>query len=260
MEFTRWDGQLFWRAATVAAVGFALGVLVTGVSDEGGVAWVERVARTLPLVPLCAALGTWAALSAARARGETVALAAVGRSDVEVGAAAVAGGAAVAALAAATLVVAPGVDASPFFPRAPRASAWVWQSGAFVDRGRGFEVGADGVPRRLPPDEELAQAAIPPLGRPAAGLAVAFSGAALPLLVAQSLLARTPAAAAGSSRRRSRSSRRAGWVAALLCMGALATSLVLFQAAAARQWPAWLGTLPTLGLFAYAVRRYRGRP
>src|SRR6185312_432760 len=116
LRVTRWDAIVFFRAAVLAALALGLACLITAATDEGGVAWGERAGRTLPLTPICAAVGAWGALAAVRARGEVRALEALGRSRVQIAAAAVAGAAAVALVAAMCVGGLGGVDVAGFYP------------------------------------------------------------------------------------------------------------------------------------------------
>ena len=240
--WTRWDVRQLTRAATAGALTLALAWLVTAATDEGGVAWGERAGRTLPLTPFCAAIGTWAALAPALSRGEALALEALGRSRPQIAAAAVLGGALVALAAALGLGMVRAVDVTGFFPTATHGSAWAWTGTAFADSVQGLRVGADGAPVRISAEAGRAMAGIPRHGRAAASAVMALGGLALPLLLAHALLERARALPL-----------------VLLAGGAIAASVVTFQASAAGHVPAALGVLPTLALLAYAVRRYRGR-
>jgi hypothetical protein len=257
MPPTRWDARVLVRAAVVAALAFAVAWLVTAVTDEGGVSWAQRAGRSLPLAPACAAVGAWAALAPVRARGEALALAALGRSRVQVAAAAVAGGALVALMAAVAIDASSAVDVTSFFPRAARASAWAWDGDTFVDRAQGLRVLANGTPVSIASEAGAAALSIPSFGRAAAAIATAVAGLALPLIVAHGLLARVEGAdrTAGDRRR-----ARANAIALLAAVGCVAASLVLFQAAAARQLPALLGAAPPIALLAFALERYRTSP
>jgi hypothetical protein len=256
MTPTAWDSRILTRAAVSAALAFALVVLVTAFTDEGGVPWGERLGRSIPVAPACAAIGTWSALASARARGEVLALASLGRSRVELAAAAAAGGALVAAAAAVAIAATP-VDARVFFPRATPTPAWSWQTGAFVDRGQGLKVGADGAPVWIERDDaQPAPAAIPRHGRAAAALATATAGLSFPLLVGHGLLARRTRSPGRTRRVRDGESPPGPWTAWLACGAAMATCIVLFQAAAVRAAPAMLGVLPPGALLVFAARRY----
>lgn len=252
-RLTLWDARLFARAVAVTLLALGLAWLVTAATDEGGVTWGERAGRTLPLAPACAAIGVWVALAPATARGESKALAALGRSRLQVAGAAVAGAALACVAVSLVLAVSPGIGAKGFFPTAPRANEWRWDGLAFVDRARGAFVGPDGAPEMIATqgaDETGPFGSIPPHGRAAAALALVVAGLALPLLVAHRMLSRP------AERRVGREDGKA-----LLAAGAaVAASVVLFQAAAARQGSALLGVLPPAGLLAFALQRYRAAP
>jgi hypothetical protein len=250
--WTAWDTQVFGRAAGAAAATLLLAWLVTAATDEGGVAWGERVGRTLPLAPLCAALGVSAALAPVRWRGEAGALAALGRSRAQVAAGAVAGGAVVAIVAALFIGLVRRVDVAGFYPTATHASGWRWDGAAFVDGVRGLKVAADGMPRRVPIEGGAALASLPAYARVAAALTTAIAGLALPLLLAHALLSRAP----HDGRRWD---RREAWVVAS-AVASIAASVVLFQSAAAHQLPALSAAAPALALLAFAVQRYRAAP
>jgi len=252
VALTRWDARVVARGFGVGTLVFALMLLVTAATDEGGLGWAERLSRTLPLAPACAAVGAWGALAPARARGEILALQAVGRSPAQVAAAAVAGGALVACLAALALLSAPLADGAAFFPRAVRPSAWAWSGAVFVDHARGLRVEADGTPVRMAPDATTALAALPVHGVLAAALAIASAGLALPLLVGLAL-ARPGGHAAG----RATSDGRADAAAVVASAAAVVATIVLFQAAAVGRVPALAGGVPCLALLAFAIRRYR---
>jgi len=251
--WTAWDTQVFARAAGAAAATLVLAWLVTAATDEGGVPWGERVGRTLPLAPLCAALGVSAALAPVRWRGEAGALAALGRSRAQIAAGAVAGGALVALAAALFIGLIRRVDVAGFYPTATHASvgsAWRWEGGTFVDAVRGLRVAADGMPVRVPIEQGAAIAALPVHARAAAALTTALAGLALPMLLAHALLSRPP---------ETRFDRRDGWIVAT-AIASVAASVVLFQSAAAHQLPAFSAAAPALVLLALAVQRYRAAP
>jgi hypothetical protein len=256
MRVTRWDAVVFVRAAALAALALALAWLITAATDEGGVPWGERAGRTLPLTPVCAAVGAWGALAPVRARGEVRALEALGRSTGQIAMAAIAGGAAVALAAAMALGTLRTVDVAGFYPSAQHPSAWHWEDGAFVNPAQGLVVDAEGTPARVaPPSEARPLIGIPPLGRAAASIATGLAGIALPMLLAQLLLARHASVTVGE---RSRSlPAGARWPAAAAAAAAIVGSVMLFQAAAARLVPALSAALPPAALLAFAVGRYR---
>jgi len=243
MAWTRWDGRQLVRAAVGTVLMLALAWLVTAATDEGGVTWGERIRRTLPLTPLCATAGAWVALAPALSRGEALALEALGRSRAQIAAAAVAGGALVALAASLALGLGQALDVAGFFPTATHASAWTWSGAAFIDPPHGLRVAADGVPVRIAADAGKVFAGVPPYGRAAAAAVTALAGLAMPLLLAHALLERSHV------------------LPSVLAVGtAVASSVLLFQAAAAGHLHAALGVLPALALLAFAVWRYRGSP
>jgi hypothetical protein len=249
MPPTRWDVMLFARAAGMALLALAVALLVTAATDEGGVSWLGRAGRTLPLAPLCSALGAWVAIAPTLVRGEVVTLQTLGRSPAQIGAAPVAGAAFVALLIAGSIAGSRALDLTGFFPLVTHPSAWHWRDGVFVDEGRGLEVLSDGAFNVI---EAVRQAratpSIPPLGRASAALAMAFSGVAFPMLVAHAVLGRR-------ARDRSPDTLTRKWAFAASAAAAIG-SVLLFQAAAARIVPALVGTLPPLLLLTYAVRKY----
>ena len=260
IRITHWDAVVFARAAAVAGLALALAWLVTAATDEGGVPWGERAGRTLPLTPICAAIGAWGALAPVRARGEARALEALGRNRSQIAAAAVAGGAAVALVASIAVGVVRTVDVAGFYPTAVRTSAWQWQNRAFVNRTLGLQVDVQGTLERTGPSTESAPlVTIPPAGRAAAALATGVAGIALPMLLAHLLLGRRASAPSGGKAHRS--SHPAGRLpAALASAAAVAGSVMLFQAAAARLVPALFAALPPVALLAFAFGLYRVSP
>src|ERR1019366_1069072 len=258
MRVTRWDTVVFVRAALVAGLALGLAWLITAATDEGGVAWGERAGRTIPLTPICAAVGAWGALGPVRARGEVRALEALGRSLGQIAAAAIAGGAALALVAALAVGSSAAVDAAGFYPTALPPRAWRWEGNTFVDHARGLRVDAGGTPERFaPPVEARPRLTIPRGGRTAAALATAMAGLALPMLLAQLLLARP--AAHGDRPAQNRSLGRTVWPVALTAATAVVASVMLFQAAAALLVPAVVAALPPAFLLAFALRRSRAQ-
>ena len=77
---TAWDLRTFARALGATLIGIVVVWLVTAASDEGQLTVGVRAGRTLPLAPLCSAIGAALALGTARVRDETRALEALGRS------------------------------------------------------------------------------------------------------------------------------------------------------------------------------------
>lgn len=226
-----------------AALAFVLACLVTAATDEGGGTWSLRAARTLPLAPACAALGTWLGQARGWARGEGRALAALGRSPLASSLPAVVGGAAVAWIAAVAMGLGGGVDVSGFFPVARAPDVYVSRGGGvFLDVASGYRIEADGSIVAPDTTEDASRAAAPSLlpahAREAAALSTGLAGLALPLLVARG--------------------RRGSWVATgLALLGMAATSILLFHAAAARRIGAMNTAIPPLALVGFALSRFR---
>ncbi len=251
---TRWDVHLLVRAAGMASAALALGWLLTAATDEGGVSWGERAGRTLPLTPLCAAVGAWGALAPVRARGEALALEALGRTRAQIAGAAVAGSAAVALVAALAMATVHAVSVDGFFPAVTHHDAWRWDGrDGFVDAGRGLRVGGDAAPVATGAEASgpFAQG-LPVHARIAASLATALAGAAMTMLVGHALVTR---------RRRPRAPWTLGPAGrdVVAASVAVAATVILFQAAAARRLPALAGTVPAAALLALATRRF-GEP
>jgi hypothetical protein len=220
----------------------ALGVvvLVTAVSDEGGVGWAERAGRALPLSPVCAAIGVWGALGPVKARGEALALQALGRSRRHIAAAAVLGAAAVCTSCCVVIATLRSVDVAGFFPTASHVTPWQWRGGDFVDPVHGVRVRADGTLTEAPVETpEAPRLSVPAHGRIAAAIATAMAGLAMSLLCARALL---------EGRDRGKD--------AVACAAAVVATVALFQVAAAHRAPALLAPLPALVLVVFAAKRY----
>ncbi len=243
-----WDIRLLLRAGTVSAVALGLAWLITAATDEGGISWTERAGRTMPLTPACAAIGVWIALAPVCARGEALALGALGRSRAEVVAAAILGGALVSLLAAAAVAWSSGAEVAAFFPRAAHSSSWVWRDGFFVDRAEGILLRTDGAPVSMTPEGWETGEAVPRYGRAAAAGAIAVAGFAVPMVFAHAQLGQGDGA------------RRDIVVAVLASSAAALGSIVLFQSAAAGHVSALFGVAPPLLLLMFAAQRYRSVP
>ena len=247
-HWTAWDARTFARGAGAALVTLLLVGVVTAASDEGGLGWGIRAGRALPLAPVCAAVGAWLALAPGRARGEDLALEALGRSPWERHAAAVVGGALVALAAAVAILVLARVDVRGFYPRAEAAIQWRAEPGAspvvFASEDGRWRIDPDGAPRATQDPASLASAPIglPRAARLSAALATAFAGFALPMWVARAR------------------SRRAV-IAAITAVGIASLVTVLsFQAAAATRVPALVAPLGPLLLLVAAASGYRASP
>lgn len=243
MAVTAWDGRVFARAMGAAALAFVLAWLVTAATDEGGIGWGARAGRALPLVPVCAAIGAWIGLAAARARGELRAFAALGQMPARTGAPAVGGAAALVVLAAIAVASIPAIGVEGFYPAVPREQGFHLEGAALVDDAGEFLIRADGVPQRVVPPRPVASrtaASVPGQGRAAAAIVTLVAGLALPLLVA------TPAP------------NRARWPVFLLAGLAVVATLIVLQAAAAHRVSVWWATAPPWALLAGAIWRLRG--
>ncbi len=246
---TPWDVREAGKAAAFAAVALLLTWLVTAATDEGGVAWSERAARTLPLAPLCSGLGTWLGRARALARGEGRALATLGRGPLASAAGAVAGGAALALAAALAIGVTGRVDVRGFYPVAATRNAYAAApDGAFVEVETGIRIEAGGA--ILPPgaspdapaggsygraqDSPSSSSGLPPFARLAAAVSTAIAGVAFPLLGAGDRKHRTRRAASG--------------------LLAAAVTIALFQASAAGILSPLWAVVPPLALVAAALR------
>lgn len=251
---TTWDLRAFLRALGATILALVVVWLVTAASDEGQLTAGARAGRTLPLVPLCGAVGAVLALATPRVRSETRALEALGRSPAENAYAAAAGAALPSLVVAALIAVSAAVDVSAFYPRAPRAESFVYVTGvsgaAFVSPTLGVRIEADGEARPI----EVGAApgdGLPRGARAAASLATGIAGVALALVAARAALR------VSLSTRRTR--RRSHVVASIAGLGCAMTTLVAFQAAAARVAPAAVAVVPPALLLGAALVGYRGR-
>jgi hypothetical protein len=239
-HWTEWDTRAFARGAATAALALVLVGVVTAASDEGGLPWGVRAGRTLPLAPVCAAVGAWLALAPARARGDDRAMATLGRSPWQREAAAIAGGALVALVASLAIAAVARVDVAGFYPRAEARVHWTYDGRSFLSDDGRWAVDGAGIPTpRGVSGVDGPPSGIPSRGRAAAALSTAALGLALPMLVA-----------------RARSRQRTIGALAAIALGALATVLA-FQAAAAGIATPLIAPLPPLLLLALAASRYR---
>jgi len=246
---TRWDTRSFLRALAATLVGLAVVWLVTAATDEGHLSFGVRAGRTLPIAPLCSAIGAALALGTARVRDETRALEALGRSPGETARAAALGAATPSVLVALALAVSPAIDVSGFYPRPPRGDTFTYADGAFASASLGVRVAADGEPRPIEGTEVGADEGLPRAARLSAATATAASGFALALVAARAVLR------ASLLDRRARRRRRTVAIAQVAACAMF--TLVAFQAAAARVAPALLAALPPAALLAVALVSYR---
>ncbi|HVH47256.1 MAG TPA: hypothetical protein VM925_33190 [Labilithrix sp.] len=247
---TPWDIRALSRALVAALLGLLVVWLVTAASDEGQLTVGARAGRTLPLAPLCSAVGAALALGTARVRLESRAFEALGRSPAEISLTAALGAALPSLVIGIAIAIVPSVDVSAFYPRAVRGDVFIQNESGFVSPTLGVRIDAEGethvleAPRATVEDEGLPRGA-----RLAAAAATGLAGLSLALVAARAALRRSLL-----DRRRRRRMRVLAFVEALGC--ALLT-LVAFQAAAARVAPAALAVLPSLALLAVAIARLR---
>jgi hypothetical protein len=245
---TSWDVRAFARALAAALVALAVVWLVTAASDEGQLTASARAGRTLPLAPLCSAVGAALALGTARVREETLALEALGRSPLENLRAAAMGAALPSFIVAIVIALSARVDVSAFYPHAARSEVFVREGEAFTSPTLGVRVDdATGEPHPLPggsPDEGL-----PGGARASAAIATALAGLALALVASRAVL--RPGLLGPREARR----RRA--LAIAQGVGCALASVIAFQAAAAKVAPAALAIAPPCALLAVFALRYR---
>jgi hypothetical protein len=249
---TLWDIRTCLRALGAALLALVVVWLVTAASDEGQLTAGARAGRTLPLAPLCSAVGAALALGTARVRQEARTFETLGRSPSETSRAAAWGAAFPSLLVAVAIGFVPSVDVSAFYPRAARSETFVYMSDGFVSTSLGVRIDADGEAHALQgpsasPDDDLPNGA-----RRSAAMATALAGIALSLLTGEAAVRR--------SLRGPRARRRSRILALAFGVGSALLTLVAFQAAAARTAPAVLAVVPPalLLLFMWARRAALG--
>jgi hypothetical protein len=261
---TKWDWRSGTRAFGAAVLALVVVVLITAATDEGQISVAARIARTLPLAPLCSAVGAALALGTARARSEVRALEALGRSPFESARFAAAGAALPSLLMAFAIGVAGSVDVGGFYPRAPRGETFVREEpsagnepsarkqGAFVSSGLGVRVTDDGDARPLDersPPARSGDEGLPRAARGSAATTTAIAGIALALVASRAVV--RPSLSDRKRRRRLRLR------AALSVLGCALFTLLAFQAAAARVAPAALAIVPPVILLALELAARR---
>jgi len=247
---TPWDTRALLRALGAASLGLVVVWLVTAASDEGQLTIGARAGRTLPLAPLCSAVGAVLALGTARVRQESLAFEALGRSPAETGRAAAIGAALPSLFVALAIGILPSIDVGAFFPRAAGGETFVHTDHGFVSPSLGVRIDEEGETQPLEPSTELADASLPRGARLAAALATGLAGLALALVAARAALRRSLL-----DDRARRRMRVVAFGEGLACAVAM---LVAFQAAAAKVAPAALAAVPPMVLLAVAVARLRG--
>lgn len=238
--FTPWDVKIARRTTLLVAIVFVLAVLVTAASDEGGVAWSERAARTLPVLPVAGAVAAYLTLAPLRRRGDVRALAALGQAPWRIVRPAVIACAAMHLVVAALVLAWPRVEVVAFFPRPPTTELVVPQGARFVDARRGVTIYSDGSLDQDPEAKAPAvvDAGVPRGGRAAIAMLLLFAGIALPL--------------ASAVAKRAELARLA-----LLSTGAAGATIFALHLSAAGTVHPIVALLPWAALLAGAVLRYR---
>lgn len=248
---TAWDLRTFVRALGATLIGIVVVWLVTAASDEGQLTVSVRAGRTLPLAPLCSAVGAALALATARVRDETRALEALGRSPGQTARASALGAALPSVLIGIAIGTSSMIDVSGFYPRAQRGDTFVYEDGLFTSATLGVAVTGNGEALPIDGSGRKVDAGLPRYARGAASTATSMAGLALALVAARAVLR------ASLQHRRGR--RRRHLVAATQIFVCSLLTLVAFQAAAARVAPAALAMLPPAVLLGVALLGYRAR-
>ena len=225
------------RAFALSALIFVVSLGISAASDEGGVLWLTRLTRALPLAPLCAATAVWLTLASSRAKTEALALEASGRSPKWNAAGPVAGGALFALAAASALATWQRLDVAAIFPAFASAPRITWDGTTFVDETHGVAIDADGV---TTPHAKEASTAIAPSEkreRIAASVALGLAGIAFALLAAAF-------------------SRHVSARAALAVLSIALATMLAFDAVASGRAAPLVVVVPPLGLFIYAAFEY----
>ena len=237
---TAWDRRIARSTLGVTGMAFVVAVLLTAATDEGGVSWRERAVRTLPLLPACAALGTFLTLRAARRRGELRVLETLGCSEWRCVAPAVLASALGAAAGVLVAVRFLHADVAPYFPRV-HAETLIAEATRFLDAGRGIAIAQDGTLAHAASDAHPAPVDLPRGARGAVALVTSLAGLALPLLVAR--ISRRDALAA---------------VVGVIVLGA--GCILLFHASAVGWITPYAASVPMVLLLAAVALRYRTTP
>jgi len=120
---TRYDLLTALRAAGLALGISVVALVIMVASDEGGAGFPSRLGRLASLVPLAGGLGASIVAAQARARGEALALGALGVRPSRATRGAAGGGGLVGALGA-LLPLSRRVDLGSLFPRLPPTTSW----------------------------------------------------------------------------------------------------------------------------------------
>jgi hypothetical protein len=234
---TAWDRRIAQSTLGVTVLAFVVGILLTAATDEGGVAWRERAVRTLPLLPACAALGTFLTLRAARRKGELRVLETLGCSEWRCAAPAVLAGALGTAVGVVVAVRFLHADVAPYFPRV-HADGVLVEPTRFLDAVRGIAIAQDGTLAHASSTAPEAPVDLPSGARGAVALVTLLAGLALPALVAR--LARRDALAA---------------TVGVIVLGS--GCILLFHASAVGWISPYAAAIPMVLLLAAVALRYR---
>jgi hypothetical protein len=229
------------RAFAIAALLFAVAFLISASSDEGGVRFATRLARALPLAPLCSAIAARLTLASSRAKIEALTLESLGRSPSRNNAGAVAGAALFALAAAALVGLSSRIDIDAIFPSFSAAPRIAWNGTSFVDPARGVIFETNGEIRAMPAGADHASTSLraaPAHERSGASVALALAAIAFPLFAASSTRRISP-----------------GVVMAVAASAFL--TFLAFDAVASARAPAAVLVLPQAALLFVAVVEYR---
>lgn len=230
------------RALAISALIFAVALAISAASDEGGVRLATRLARALPLAPLCGAIGVWLTSISERAKIEALALESIGRSPASNQAGAVFGGALFALASSSLVAFSSQIDVEAIFPSFSSAPKIEWNGNEFVDSARAVSFSANGEIKTTP-DAEKKSEAPPPLASPShervsAAIALSLAAVAFPLFAASAI------------RRIS-----AGVVVAVAASAFL--TFLAFDAVASGRAPPGVLALPQAALLFLAILEYR---
>jgi hypothetical protein len=247
LVLTVWDIRTCLRALGAALLALVVVWLVTAASDEGQLTAGARAGRTLPLAPLCSAVGAALALGTARVRQEARTFETLGRSPIATSRSAAIGAAFPSLVVAIAIAFLPSVDVSAFYPRAARSDTFVYMTDGFVSPSLGVRIDVDGEAHALEGSTPSSDDDLPSGARRSAALATALAGIALSLLTAEAAVRRSLSGP--------RARRRARIAALVFGIGSALLMLVAFQAAAARTAPAALAMVPPALLLLLVLAR-----
>ncbi len=240
--FVTSDWRNALRALGLAARGVGVALGISAASDVGGVRFGTRLARALPLAPLCAAIAVWLTLISERAKIEALAFESLGRSPALNDAGAVFGGALFALGAASLVAFSSHIDVEAIFPSFASAPKIQWNGDSFVDASRGVTFATDGNIQSLPDATKSAGDHVD-LGAPArdrggASIALALAAIAFPLFAAAAI-------------------RRVSAAVIVAVAASAFLTFLAFDAVASARAPAGVLVLPQAALLFFAVFEYR---